>query len=99
MSKHTPGPWRICWTTTQDGQGGTKRYAINGPHREVCECRSAGQPADEANALLIAAAPDLLAACKALADMESWGDVDPDSTAGRAYAAIAQAEGGRGGTD
>lgn len=47
------------------------------------------------NAPLIAAAPDLLAALEAMVNMEDWSqeDIDPQSTVGRAYAAIAAAKG------
>ena len=60
-TKHTPGPWRIdpSWDilgNTKDGNG------------MVCQITVDAVPRDEAaaNAHLIAAAPDLLAALKAL---------------------------------
>lgn len=61
--KSTPGPWQIVFRTLQ--------YEINGGERPVCSLAGIFQQADteRANALLIAAAPDLLeAAVKALAD-------------------------------
>lgn len=83
MSKHTPGPWTIeiidraemkqaeAITAPAVGEGrayrrvfGTRHFpvvdagAISG--RSLAEC--------EANARLIAAAPDLLAACSGMAD-------------------------------
>lgn len=59
MTKHTPGPWKVHdrWYVGQDKDG-------SGTHAEVKCC--VGVPSDredehEANARLIAAAPDLLA--------------------------------------
>lgn len=57
--KHTPGPW----TATERGE------FVNAPNgRDICHIygqRTLGE--DKANARLIAAAPDLLAALQALA--------------------------------
>jgi hypothetical protein len=61
--KHTPGPWKA-----------RSRYVMTKrPDRRsentVAECRLSGRhdKEDAANALLIAAAPDLLAACEEMA--------------------------------
>lgn len=79
MSKHTPGPWQIC------GARGCSCRMIWGDSGEVCigvahsaHWKSAigdPWPKDEmadANARLIAAAPDLLAACKAYIAFENY---------------------------
>lgn len=71
MSKHTPGPWLIA--------GGTMVYALmddprpsrSGPariNRFDCNVQGVNCPHDEklANALLIAAAPDLLTALEGI---------------------------------
>lgn len=83
MSEHTPGPWRIE------------------PHTQVDKCFYAG-PArldyddvcheeQDANAALIAAAPDLLAACLAVAaEHDKYSDVGL-ATIGKVQAAIAKA--------
>lgn len=84
---HTPGPWEIA---TYEFQSGTICYYLAGP---------VSQSESDANAHLIAAAPDLLVALKeavrscgcSLAQRESGHHVDcfaPD-----ALAAIAKAEG------
>ena len=57
MTTHTPGPWKVA------GQGnGKQELLILGPSGEIGCVRSMGWLAD---ARLIAAAPDLLKACKA----------------------------------
>ena len=94
-TQHTPGPWKInkkysfSVETLSDGQG------IN----IIAECsdpdgiRSAGE--DSANAKLIAAAPDLLAALEAIIKMigpyAGQGRMDTEISAARA--AIAKARG------
>ena len=82
MSKHTPGPWSVTWGTAQGGEGhhimdstgidnGLSIVAVVGFHDD-----SEGET--KANARLIAAAPDLLAALKmaleAPDDDRSWED-------------------------
>lgn len=59
--KHTRGPWR--WF---DYPSGSKLLA--GVERAVIHCPDAPMTVDPADAALIAAAPDLLAACKSLID-------------------------------
>ena len=63
---HTPGPWTAAADKTLEG---LNVYAINGPG--VCGWvadvnRAAWQKSSEANAKLIAAAPDLLEALQGL---------------------------------
>src|SRR4051794_13527039 len=67
MVKHTPGPWYMAGVPavlSRDGVG-------------IADCRTVDTTPQEqeANARLIAAAPDLLAACKALlADLDARGE-------------------------
>lgn len=63
QKEHTPGPWRAIRT------GGALEVA--GPVEGVLICRlydSLDDESDRADAHLIAAAPDLLAACEQVAD-------------------------------
>ncbi len=61
MSKHTPGPWKVVGTE------------IWGANVKIASGRGAYDEKDrqknKANARLIAAAPDLLAACKTTLEM------------------------------
>lgn len=61
MSKATPGPWSIKAEFENE-------CVVFGGDRMICECYEDGEEQtdeDRANARLIAAAPDLLAACEA----------------------------------
>lgn len=94
QTKHTPGPWvyrhsfdssarRDIWTAT-DATG----------HRElVATIPDADGDHINANARLIAAAPELLAALQDVADYWAGGDIPADIYAGM-RAAIAKATGG-----
>lgn len=94
MSKYTPGPWRV---------GGKEKRVIFAANGDVVARTAAyGEQsetpeAESGNAALIAAAPDLLGACKsalrALKDNLEPGCMDADAIAGL-EAAIAKAEGG-----
>ena len=60
MSKHTPGPWHIDWH---------QRYGINVPHKHIAmvscfQSKEGDWEENEANAHLIAAAPELLEALR-----------------------------------
>jgi len=99
--KHTPGPW-VVESKSQEGS-----FIISRPGRKDGTAFSSWWIAfvgpclenDIANALLIAAAPDLLAACKALtesaalcfADILKTGNIDPIN--GKAYRLAKQAAG------
>lgn len=74
MNKHTPGPWEVDYKCTpghikstaprEDSRTPTvARYDLRAP--------SIGEAEASANATLIAAAPDLLAACEAAMRIES----------------------------
>lgn len=74
MSAHTPGPWEIGYL---DKHG---QRLVRGQHIEICTCwhHSALEKEMEANASLIAAAPDLLAALEdSLDSLEYVAKVDP----------------------
>jgi len=90
--KHTPGPWRIV-----DGQS---IHAGTGEDRLIAHCHAGHEPERFANAHLIAAAPDLLAAL--LAASTWFGKLHQDAHDGASLsemkagvrAAIAKARGG-----
>lgn len=63
MAKHAPGPWKATGYDVR--QAGGRYIAYTGPHHTApADYPVACMREDEANARLIAAAPDLLAACK-----------------------------------
>lgn len=68
MSKHTPGPWRASWLE-RNKRCKTGDWAFFGEQLgslvRLRDCAEKNQEA-KANAHLIAAAPDLLAACEAV---------------------------------
>lgn len=64
--KHTPGPWKVGSVVN-----GIESYRINiagEDHHHVAKVSSRSDDEIKANATLIAAAPELLEACKAYAD-------------------------------
>lgn len=102
-AKHTPGPWHLRYNGKHDGD-----RSVVGRSRDICAMD--GGPSDDmetlANARLIAAAPELLEACKAgLAMLETARRYFPESarnsdtfsllnvTANTIKPAIAKAEG------
>ena len=108
MSKHTPGPW-LVEPSYHSGPLGGEGFAIGAvfqwPEGENAFVGLAFTPAigvgpygsdHEANACLIAAAPDLLAALKAMMDGAYGNPAFPDENAlveEEAAKAIAKAEG------
>ena len=73
---HTPGPWTTCGPAQfADKQTGTMIYAEGGNGHLVATVRNEYSPNQPANARLIAAAPDLLAACKSFLDI--WHRAGP----------------------
>lgn len=108
MNKHTPGPWvvgKAARNPYPDPPGDKWSIAaygcwIAGVYPFVRGCQDDSEA--KANARLIAAAPDLLEACRAMVDcyeggMDSGCDPPrPDCPACQARAAIAKAEGGKG---
>lgn len=70
MSKHTPGPWEVRYAANGSVHGIVSRgqESIPGGIKHIVYQAGIGMPASDegkANAWLIAAAPDLLAAAKA----------------------------------
>ena len=65
MSEHTPGPWELAW---EDGKHGVIGQTTGGKLVAIVGNNPDDGRNDErkANARLIAAAPDLLAACEAV---------------------------------
>jgi hypothetical protein len=76
MSKHTPGPWEANGYHIRQRVTGTRsiaEVAYTGPHHtEPHEYPKSCRLVDEANARLIAAAPDLLEALEAIMDSDLW---------------------------
>lgn len=92
-TKHTPGPWYINWTRLSGNVIGFHiADAVRGSTLPICE--HYGNPTlnssneAEANARLIAAAPELLAV---LQEIMSWEENDEMTWGPRARAAIAEA--------
>lgn len=91
LNVHTPGPWNVLpWFAP----GGAEITTVQALNRTVADCPGEDETA-KANARLIAAAPDLLAALERLeAGVRLWishGVSDEDMAAARA--AIAKARG------
>lgn len=103
VSGHTPGPWSVFPYYFVTGDGERRRLVGQGPYDTVAEVRQGHDGLDgdvEANARLIAAAPDLLASNIELRDrlrafvgaVAEMTDCGPDVDAiVRADAAIAKA--------
>lgn len=95
MAEHTPGPWTI----EEYGDDDAPALVIHkDSESRVCFMATPGSHGDpakiEADAHLIAAAPDLLAALQALADADAEDLLDGTSEVWQwASAAIAKAEG------
>ena len=94
IGQHTPGPWY-----TRHGQVSSENSA-HGCTIANCNRTAKGIPDAEveANARLIASAPDLLAALRGIINQDDWEgeDIAPDSPIGKARAALARAERGEG---
>jgi len=103
MNTHTPGPWEIKLSRDDEGTlchiGTPDKIARCGQH--VCQINGWGFDYDadkeqQANARLIAAAPDLLKALRLALNHIEHGWIDPKSCISAANdirAAIAKAEG------
>ncbi|MDW9762182.1 hypothetical protein GOB02_21835 [Sinorhizobium meliloti] len=103
MSKHTPGPWATRqqfanrWLIEKDqgsNEAGEKLIplCLAAVHTTILEV-GCGERDTEANAHLIAAAPDLLAALKEFVHPHQSGRLTERERNGMALAAIAKAEG------
>lgn len=87
-ASHTPGPWHV--------HGGEIGPSPDETIAVVCALSgNDGDMEEEANARLIAAAPDLLAALEAVVTTGGWDNLDTGGrgTHGAALAAIAKAKG------
>jgi len=99
MSAPTPGPWEVAHGGTGRPGAEITEYFVRRPGN-VCSIAAdiidptTYQPS-EANACLIAAAPDLLAACEALVALDTDEGCRARVAASRARAAIAKARGAR----
>lgn len=82
LSAHTPGPWRANGLQIEAPVG------LQGWHATVAVCDEEG----EGDALLMAAAPELLEACKTIISAYENADVVPNAL-DAAYAAVNKAEG------
>lgn len=98
MSKHTPGPWQTDRNNVHAAQIATIHHCLNNDWVEVWspEAFAASEETQEANARLIAAAPELLDALIRLYNSHSLskppGSPKSDSQK-QAEAAIAKATG------
>lgn len=98
--KHTPGPWHDIGIGTRhlispsiDDDGKFAIASIFFPNYHP-DGLTAARVEQEANAALIAAAPDLLAALRAMLAAGPYGNADAYNAAvGSSFAAIARAEG------
>lgn len=98
-TEHTPGPWK---SVIHEGVGGCDYIQILAGSWDIAHNKHSARDWEEekANARLIAAAAELLAACKAMYyDIEVFqrnpGGHSPGQSLLRAHAAIAKAEGGQ----
>ena len=88
-TKPTPGPWMISDNPTETCQ------IVGADTVRVADVWCTDMPHGAANARLIAAAPDLLRACKAVAEMAvHWEPLTPGDIR-EVHAAIAKATGSR----
>lgn len=88
---HTPGPW------VAEMEHGCKDIGpfVRGLIYSVCVTVGIGEDADRANARLIAAAPDLLAALRRILSVPKRADGDTtewDTACAKGWAAIAKVE-------
>lgn len=104
-TSHTPGPWSVWTFADSDGADDARHVAV-GPVAgglavaDVVACNAHGtytaatEAQGRANAALIAAAPDLLAALQwALSQIEDDLDLDHQAALQAAHAAVARATG------
>ena len=101
MSKHTPGPWM----KTTENKGAIPEHfrplvvTNHGGDRVVARLPDGWGEEDRGNAVLIAAAPELLAACKDALKTSKWiaakYGIHPPGQQRILKAAIAKAEGRR----
>jgi len=103
MSTHTPGPWTIHSEAANAASGSPINSEIRGGHHVVVRLGTMHADSTKANARLIAAAPDLLAALQAIVNKahpradylngDATHYIGPKELVDAARAAIAKAEG------
>ncbi len=89
--KHTPGPWQ--WTQHFDPTISIYKDGFG----QIARLYDSSAGTGKANAILIAAAPDLLAALKSIVEVignTEYGEIDRKLAVKDARAAIAKATGG-----
>lgn len=92
LPQHTPGPWRY---DPEFGEvvAGEASIPIPPTGLSVERAHIVAESVTRSNGLLIAAAPDLLAALKEITTSLAWVDTSETSILARAVAAIAKAQG------
>jgi len=99
LSKHTPGPWSLKYPRNDNENGGSVR-SVDGYQAKWIGTLRADTSEDDANARLIVAGPNLLAACqeaaeKLRADRDAFGISRPEQLLlNKLEAALAAVEGG-----
>lgn len=90
--KHTPGPWS-AHKTIEAHDGMPECWQIDAEHDAVCTTQFCYAPNTEANARLIAAAPDLFEAVWALVEHFERvdGDAEHKAVIAKACAALSKA--------
>lgn len=93
-TKHTPGPWSVSKSKHMGGEHVVATLAEDRDDRAlVVHAPHGNADQDDANAYLIAAAPELLAALQRYVNCDKARDVSGDTPARQARAAIAKATG------
>ena len=100
MSKYAPGPWEVWTDKANDGTPYIRVYQRTPDDEHITICTMGisdgeawgGYVGEEEDARLIAAAPDLLAACERLLRWASWPHAEEDIAAARAAIAKAKAK-------
>tara|TARA_R110002012_G_scaffold16958_23_gene64576 strand:+ start:2885 stop:3190 length:306 start_codon:yes stop_codon:yes gene_type:complete len=92
---HTPGPWEVSWNGPEVAFVETVRPGPDGDPQEIFGAAAEGATTGEAiaNAHLCAAAPCMKSALRALLDEISGTAAIDSEAAGKAFAALAKAEG------
>ena len=90
MANHTKGPWALPFITERPI--GQEVFSNDGRIAIVDQMGKATNTTSIANALLIASAPDLLAACRAAYELATGDRSDGDDVAAMCRIAIARAE-------
>ena len=98
MSGHTPGPWNYRYRFTEGDRENKQidAYAVTADMGNVTICETLFSCADdEANARLIAVAPDLLEALEEIVDRLGTNPMRDDELAAHCWDAILEASGGK----